>query len=180
MVERSHSKKAQEKRPSLKDNQVVIEWKHFSNFKVWMESQQWEGMHLDKDILTQGNKIYGPETCCFVPHYINQLINGGSPIRSDNPLGVIEYKDASATAKRFGSRLQTRSGAIYLGSYHTAKEAHLVWAEQKANYIEDSVAFWAVDEDTRHSFSYKIAEALLDRVWKMRLNVATGQETLLI
>lgn len=180
MIERSHSKKAQQKRPSLKDNDVCIDWKYFSNFKSWMQTQQWEGMHLDKDILIVGNKRYSPETCCFVPNYINQLVNAGSSVRSEKPLGVVEYKDASPKAKRYGSRLKTRHGGIHLGSFHTTLEAHFAWVEQKANYIEDTVAFWAKDPETKHSFSHEIADSLLDRVWRMRLNVATGQETLLI
>lgn len=32
---------------------------------------------LDKDILVQGNKVYGPETCCFVPPRVNNLTTGG-------------------------------------------------------------------------------------------------------
>ena len=32
-----------------------------------------EGYSLDKDILVKGNKIYSPETCCFVPQDVNIL-----------------------------------------------------------------------------------------------------------
>ena len=48
---------------------VVEEWHKFSNFKKWMELQNWEGNHLDKDILFPGNNTYGPDTCLFVPPY---------------------------------------------------------------------------------------------------------------
>lgn len=29
---------------------------------------------LDKDIIEQGNKDYGPNTCCFIPNEVNQLL----------------------------------------------------------------------------------------------------------
>lgn len=45
---------------------VCDEWLTFSNFKKWMEAQEWEGMELDKDIIIEGNKTYCPEACAFV------------------------------------------------------------------------------------------------------------------
>lgn len=32
------------------------EWKYFSNFKSWMEQQDWENNELDKDILLQAQR----------------------------------------------------------------------------------------------------------------------------
>ena len=44
-------------------------------FFEWMAEEFYivddEKMDLDKDILVKGNKLYSPETCCFVPHRIN-------------------------------------------------------------------------------------------------------------
>ena len=57
-----------------KDCFVADEWLKFMNFKRWMESQDWEGKQIDKDILYPGNKVYGPDTCLLVPQHINNLI----------------------------------------------------------------------------------------------------------
>jgi len=49
-------------------------WHRFSNFKKWMEQQPYwndPDMELDKDILVEGNKEYGPDTCMFVPQAVN-------------------------------------------------------------------------------------------------------------
>lgn len=64
------------------DKFVRVEWHNFQNFTNWCLSQvgfHEEGWQLDKDILSQGNKEYGPDTCCFVPARINSLV-----IKSDS------------------------------------------------------------------------------------------------
>jgi hypothetical protein len=58
---------------------VSEEWHTFTNFKSWMESQDWEGNHLDKDILFPGNTVYGPDTCIFVPPHINTMLVDQKP-----------------------------------------------------------------------------------------------------
>ena len=69
---------------------VCEEWLNYSNFKVWYDQNRIKGMalDLDKDILFKGNKVYSPETCCFVPHAINTLFLNGKKNRGDLPLGV--------------------------------------------------------------------------------------------
>ena len=39
-----------------------------------MESQEWEGKQLDKDIVIPGNKVYSPDACIFVDKRINNLM----------------------------------------------------------------------------------------------------------
>lgn len=58
------------------DKTTVEEWKCFQNFTEWATNQTGfdKNWQLDKDILFPENKIYGPDTCCFVPHRINSLI----------------------------------------------------------------------------------------------------------
>lgn len=53
-------------------------WHHFQEFAKWYVIQQERGIgnahinwHVDKDILFEGNTVYGPETCCFVPDDVN-------------------------------------------------------------------------------------------------------------
>ena len=45
-------------------------------------------MHLDKDILCKGNKVYSSETCVFVPARINSIILNSQNRRGDLPVGV--------------------------------------------------------------------------------------------
>ena len=48
-------------------------------------------MHLDKDILCKGNKIYSPENCVFVPQRINNLfVKMNNPLDRNGIIGTID------------------------------------------------------------------------------------------
>ena len=66
---------------------VVDEWHKFSNFKRWMEKQDWKNNQLDKDLKVPGNKVYGPDTCVFIPKSINTLISEGQHIVTGKQIG---------------------------------------------------------------------------------------------
>ena len=73
MLERCYDSNLHLKHPTYIGCIVCEEWLTFSNFKAWMETQDFGGKDLDKDILVKGNKIYSPETCIFVTNAINLL-----------------------------------------------------------------------------------------------------------
>ena len=76
MIGRGHCPKIKKKYPTYKDCTVCEEWHNFQNFAEWTVQQPFygSGYQLDKDILVRGNKIYSPETCCYVPQQINKLV----------------------------------------------------------------------------------------------------------
>ena len=92
MFRRCYDIKVQERQPTYKDAIVCEEWYNFQNFAEWFENNYVEGWHLDKDILVKGNKIYSPETCCFVPRDINNLFLLRKNNRGDYPIGVKKPK----------------------------------------------------------------------------------------
>lgn len=53
------------------------DWKDYQNFAKWFytASNFHDGFELDKDLLSQGNKLYSPETCCFLPTEINKTLS---------------------------------------------------------------------------------------------------------
>jgi hypothetical protein len=69
---------------------VCDEWLDFQVFAEWYEENHIQGFHLEKDIISPGNKVYGPEFCGFVPPEINTcLTHTGRINRSyDLPTGV--------------------------------------------------------------------------------------------
>jgi hypothetical protein len=76
MLERCYSEEYHKKQPTYIGCSVDERWHNFQVFAKWFEENYIEGYELDKDILLKGNKIYSPETCCFVPKEINLLFKG--------------------------------------------------------------------------------------------------------
>lgn len=66
MIERAYCEKYHAKRPTYADCTVVAEWHNFQVFAEWFEGNAVAGLELDKDILVDGNRVYGPEFCLFV------------------------------------------------------------------------------------------------------------------
>lgn len=89
MLQRCYSPICQIKHQSYIGCSVCDEWKYFSNFKKFYDLNYRNGFDLDKDILIEGNKIYSPETCVFVPQYINLLLVDCKAASGDLPLGVM-------------------------------------------------------------------------------------------
>ena len=119
MIERCYSLKYQEKNHTYNGCTVCREWLYFSSFKRWMETQDWEGKDLDKDILLKHNKIYSPETCIFVSPSINKLLNKNAAIRGDFPIGVCLDKN-----KKIMAQCKVNGKMVYLGVHKSVDLAH--------------------------------------------------------
>lgn len=88
MLNRCYNPKYLKEHPSYDGCYVCEEWLTFSSFRRWMDAQEWEGMHLDKDLIVRGNKVYSPLTCIFIPQHVNKLFTDRSLHRGKYPLGV--------------------------------------------------------------------------------------------
>lgn len=119
------------------DCYVCEEWHNFQNFGKWYEENYYEveeeKMHLDKDILIKGNKIYSPNTCIFVPERINKLFIGRDTVRGKYPIGVSWYK----IYNKFMASCNANSKRIHLGYYDTIEEAFLAYKTFKEKYIKE-------------------------------------------
>ena len=88
-------------------------------------------MCLDKDILVKGNKIYSPETCCFVPNEINVLFTKKEKDRGEYPIGV------SIISNKYVARCGVgNSKNKTIGSFKTPKEAFQAYKQYKEQYIK--------------------------------------------
>ena len=52
-----------------------IEWLNFSNYREWHRENMMgdRKVDLDKDLLLQGNTMYGSQICTLIPHFTNTL-----------------------------------------------------------------------------------------------------------
>lgn len=132
LIKRCYSKNI--KRP-YKGCIVCDEWKLYSNFKKFYDDNcKNDSFHLDKDILVQGNKIYSPNTCLFVPEEINDSIKSEWSDNKSLPLG--------ATMTRYGkyrARCIINKGKkqTHLGVFDTEKEAFSIYKEYKLSRIKE-------------------------------------------
>lgn len=108
---------------------VCEDWKTFSRFKAWMETQDWEGKQLDKDILIPGNKVYSPETCAFIHQSLNKFLLNTASRRGDHPEGVYWNKKS----KVFRAHCANPFTGVYeyLGYADDTDEAHKLWRRRK-------------------------------------------------
>lgn len=133
MLTRCYSESFHIRNPSYKDCFVCEEWKTFSNFKKWMQQQNWQGKQLDKDIIIPENKKYGPETCIFVSSSLNTLFRNERCNRK-YPSGVQPSRSG------FLVKIPTCSGSAvfpsrYIGHYSTIEEASRAYKKAKSEYI---------------------------------------------
>lgn len=128
MLKRCYYEKRQIIHPTYQGVTVCEQWHLFSNFKSWMEKQRWEGNALDKDLLVKGNKVYSPETCCFVSRRINSLVVESQARRGEWPIGVYLPKRSN----KFRADCCRGDGkGVYLGLFETPDQAHVAWKAYK-------------------------------------------------
>ena len=148
MLERCYSQKFKSKKPTYKNCITCDEWLIFSNFKQWFENNYIDGYELDKDILVLGNKVYSPETCCFVPHIINQVMN------SLSKRGVFLRKDTG----KYQVKVYKYGKQETVGNFENLQDAELAYKKAKHDYLIQL----ATEYYTKGLISEKIYNALLN------------------
>ena len=133
MLQRCYDTKYQEKKPTYKGCSVCDEWLYFPNFKKWFNENYYtiegEEIHLDKDILVKGNKVYSPDTCVFVPRRINVLFRDYAK-ESKLPKGVsLDYGKYKAYINIDGKKKN-------LGRFNTPEEAKNIYEEARLKEIK--------------------------------------------
>ena len=152
MLKRCYSTKFQERWPTYKGCSVSEEWLRFSNFKMWMEKQDWEGLQLDKDLLFEGNKVYSKETCTFVTRGVNLFITDRGNDRGEWLIGVCWDKRVGKFRSRCSNPFTKKQE--YLGYFTCEEEAHQAWLIRKLE-LANELADIQTDE--------RVARALIER-----------------
>ena len=116
---------------SYEDCSVCEEWLLFSNFLEWFKNNYIEGYALDKDIMVKNNRIYSPETCCFVPRELNSLFGNKGKKNGKLPIGVRK------TGNHIYAQLWKYGNVCTLGTFNNIKDAHLKYVFEKEKYIKE-------------------------------------------
>lgn len=129
MLYRCYYKKFHERENTYSDCYVCEEWKYLSNFKKWFDENYIEGCELDKDLLSNGNKIYSPQTCCFLPKEINTIFTNIKKNKSKYGIGVYKKGDI------FYAAINKNTYNNYIGSFDNADDARKAYNIERKNYI---------------------------------------------
>lgn len=155
VIQRGYCKNFKNRNTSYKECNVNKSWHNFQVFAEWYEKNYkpyMEKWHLDKDILVKSNKIYSPETCCFVPQEINKLFTKSEKTRGDCPIGV-KY---SKRREKYLSSISINKRVIHLGAFGTPQEAFLAYKTAKEAYIKEVANEW------KDKISEKVYQALIN------------------
>ena len=139
MLKRCYDPKFHEKRSTYKDCKVEDYLLNFQHMGEWIKNNYYEvpgeRMHLDKDILYKGNKVYSRDTCIFVPHRINTLFIKCDKSRGKDPIGV-----SPNSSGNYQARCRDEYGKqIDLGVYSTEEEAFQVYKQYKEKVIKEVI-----------------------------------------
>lgn len=127
MIMRCEDKSYKQKYPTYGGCSICEEWHSFANFKQWFDEHYVERWALDKDILVKGNKVYSPDTCCFVPTEINSAFTTNKKNRGDCLIGVMKY----------GDKFVSTNHREFLGIFDTQEKAFAKYKEYKENRLKE-------------------------------------------
>lgn len=148
VLKRCYNEKRQSLQPSYIGCTVDPIWHNFQNFASWHESNYVEGWYIDKDILVKNNKVYGPDTCCFVPREINTLFT--------NKRKNIEIRKNKNNENKYKAVLGVKGKGIYLGTYNSFDDAFLAYSKAKEDRIK------SVAEKYKDTLNTKVYDTLIN------------------
>lgn len=153
MIRRCYDEKLKERYSAYYgDCFVCEEWHNFQNFAKWWNENIYrvgtERMHLDKDILFDGNRMYSPSTCVISPQRINMLFMK-KPNKYNLPNGI---KPSSK------GRYESKYNGKYLGVFDSIEDAIM------AHDIAKSEALIQIANEYKDKIPNNLYKALIN--WK--------------
>ena len=149
MLRRCYSDGFKKKQPTYEGCEVSDNFKSYEYFYEWCHEQigfanlRW---HLDKDLLTKGNKVYSEDSCVFIPSEINTLLTKCTSSRGKHLIGVSWCKRDKAFIARVN---RNKGGSEYLGLFNTELEAFNAYKTAKESFIKEQANKWKDKIDPR-------------------------------
>ena len=136
LLDRVFYEKQLQKRPRYRECSVCSDWKYFSNFIKWVDSQpnrDWQNCSPDKDLLLDCNKEYNVETVVYISTKVNNFLLDNNKSRGDLMIGVTP---SNTNKNPYKSRCKNpfTKKRENLGNFTTELEAHKAWQAKKHEY----------------------------------------------
>ena len=153
MLKRCYSDTYKKKYPTYIGCEVSENFKSYEYFYEWCNQQvgfdndgNGNPFHLDKDLLTKGNKVYSEDSCVFIPAEINSLLTKCTASRGKHLIGVCWHN----ASKSFIAMVNKNKGkSEHLGCFKTEIEAFNAYKEAKESFIKEQANKWKDKIDER-------------------------------
>lgn len=129
MVKRVYSEKYLTIRPTYRGSKLCEDWHYFSVFREWWMQNVIDGYQLDKDLLVENNRTYAPETCIYIPPWLNTFTSDHRGYRGPCKIGA-DYNKKKGMFRAQCRHPLTRARE-HLGLYVSEDEAHDAWLTRK-------------------------------------------------
>lgn len=119
------------------------EYQTFASWAVKQIGYGTPGFHIDKDLLSNGELIYSPQTCVFVPNQINIAIRGIPAKESGLPTGVVKR------GPRFYASYIDKDKYVPVGGFECPQEASRAYLKAKQRQLTALADEWKDKIDPR-------------------------------
>ncbi|MGL4756216.1 MAG: hypothetical protein ACRCXB_28015 [Aeromonadaceae bacterium] len=133
MLNRCYSEKLHASRPTYVGVTVCEEWKSFMAFRAWWLGNQVDGWELDKDLIGDGT-VYSPESCIYVPGWLNTFTTDSGASRGDCPIGVRFHKQSGKYQARCSHPFGRHES---IGLFSDKLVAGQAWMNRKLEIAEE-------------------------------------------
>ncbi len=138
----------QKKKPAYIGCEVHPVFIKYQDFATWCQNQigfHVAGFQLDKDLLVDGNKVYGPDTCVFIPSGLNSMIIRNERSRGLLPIGVSYEK----CRKRYKVKISIGGKNVDIGSFKDVDLAKDAYIKRKLIEVSKAADMWKDSIDPR-------------------------------
>jgi len=129
MLERAYSARFHENNPTYINVTVCNEWHSFRSFRNWWLANYRDGWQIDKDMLSVGNREYGPDLCMYVPQWLNSFTIDCGASRGEFPIGVYLHVKSGKYISMCSNPVT--GNKKYLGLFSSPSAAYKAWLQYK-------------------------------------------------
>ena len=148
ILNRCFDDKCQNRQPTYKGCSVSDNFLNYAYFYDWCNKQigfNKTGWHLDKDVLSCGNKQYGEDVCVFIPLEVNTFFTDRGNNRGEYPVGVSVNKQH----RKYQAQCSGIGHTKHLGHFDTVEEAFLKYKMVKEALCKQLALKWKDEIDPR-------------------------------
>ena len=154
MMQRCYDEETHKLKPYYAPCNAEIEWHNFSNYREWHRDNMMgdRKVDLDKDVLVQGNTVYGSETCTLIPHFTNTIFE---------ERGADTNIVLNNTTGKYGVTMSILGKKEDVGTFDTEEEAKQGYITYKQDYIGNYA------KKCKGKVPHKTYEAMMN--WKVEI-----------